>query len=50
MFSDTYTGMDGKYKIGLAYPALVNSSNGGYVGSIVVVMPASEFFKHFGNI
>ena len=43
VFSDTYTGLDGKYKIGLAYPVVVNSSKGGYAGSIVVVMPASEF-------
>ncbi len=50
VFSDTYTGMDGKHKIGMAYPVLVDGTKGGYVGSIVVVMPASEFFKHFGNI
>ncbi len=49
VFSDTYIGIDGKYKIGLAYPVIVNSTNGGYVGSVVVVMPAGEFFKHFGN-
>jgi signal transduction histidine kinase len=49
-FSDIYTGIDGKHKIGLAYPVVVNSTKGGHIGSIVVVMPASEFFKHFGNI
>ncbi len=50
VFSDTYTGIDGKHKIGLAYPVVVNSTKGGYAGSVVVVMPASEFFEHFGNI
>ena len=28
VFSDTYTGMDGKLKIGLAYPVVVNSTKG----------------------
>ena len=45
VFSDTYTGMDGKYKIGLAYPVRVNSSKGGYVGSIVVVCPQVNSLK-----
>ncbi len=50
VFSDTYIGRDGKYKIGLAYPVVVNNTREEHVGSIVVVIPASEFFKHFGNI
>ncbi len=50
VFSDTFIGMDGQYKIGLAYPVAVNNTKEGYVGSIVAVIPASEFFKHFGNI
>jgi hypothetical protein len=50
MFSDTYIGLDGKLKIGLAYPIVVNSAKEEYVGSIGIVVPAGEFFRHFGNI
>ncbi len=46
----TYIGVDRKYKIGFAYPVAVNNTKDGYIGSIVVVIPASEFFKLFGKM
>jgi signal transduction histidine kinase len=49
VFSDTFIGSDGKYKIALVQPILANNTKEGYIGSVGVVIPSIEFFKHFGN-
>jgi signal transduction histidine kinase len=49
VFSDTFIGSNGKYKIALFYPILANNATEGFIGSVGVVIPAVEFFKHFGN-
>ncbi len=51
VFSDGYKGIDGKYKIGITYPIIVNNNTKkDYIGLVGAVIPASKFFKHFGNI
>ncbi|MDQ6724287.1 MAG: sensor histidine kinase [Thermoproteota archaeon] len=50
VFSDGYFGVDGKYKIGIAYPIIGNNTKKEYIGLVGVVLPASEFFDDFGNI
>jgi hypothetical protein len=50
VFSDGYKGIDGKYKIGITYPIIVNNTKKDYIGLVGAVIPTSEFFKHFGNI
>jgi signal transduction histidine kinase len=51
VYSDGYKGIDGKYKIGITYPIIVNNNTKkDYIGLVGAVIPAIEFFKHFGNI
>ena len=50
VFSDGYKGIDGKFKIGITYPIIVNNTKKNYLGLVGAVIPASKFFKHFGNI
>lgn len=49
VFSDTFIGTNGKYKIALVHPILANSTTEGFIGSVGVVIPAIEYFEHFGN-
>ena len=39
VFSDTFIGTDGKYKIALVHPILANSTTEGFIGSVGVVIP-----------
>ena len=50
VFSDSFVGSNGKLKIALVYPILANNTKEGFIGSVGVIIPAIEFFKHFGNI
>jgi signal transduction histidine kinase len=50
VFSNGYVGKDGKFKIGISYPIIVNNTQKEYIGLVGVVIPTSSFFKHFGNI
>jgi signal transduction histidine kinase len=49
VFSDGFVGLDGKYRIGLAYP-IVNRETGEYVGLVGGVIPTESFFAKYGNI
>jgi hypothetical protein len=49
VFSNGYVGLDGNYRIGLAYP-IVNREKGEYNGLIGAVIPTESFFAHYGNI
>jgi hypothetical protein len=49
VFSNGYVGLDGNYRIGLAYP-IVNRETGEYNGLIGAVIPTESFFAHYGNI
>jgi signal transduction histidine kinase len=49
VFSDTFVGSNGKYKIALVHPILANNTKEGFIGSVGVIIPSIEFFNHFGN-
>jgi signal transduction histidine kinase len=49
VFSDGYIGLDGKFRIGLAYP-IINRETGEYVGLVGGVIPTESFFAKYGNI
>lgn len=51
VFSKGFIGADGKYRIAITYPIMVNNSKGlEYLGLAGVVIPTIEFFKHYGNV
>jgi signal transduction histidine kinase len=49
VFSNGFEGMDGKYRIALAYP-IVNKNTGQYLGIVGAAIPTISFFEHYGNI
>ncbi|HYX56226.1 MAG TPA: sensor histidine kinase [Nitrososphaeraceae archaeon] len=49
VFSNGFEGMDGKYRIALAYP-IVNKNTGQYLGLVGAAIPTISFFEHYGNI
>jgi len=49
VFSDGYTGLDGKFRIALACP-IINRETGDYVGLVGGVIPTESFFAKYGNI
>jgi signal transduction histidine kinase len=50
VFSNGYIGKDGNIKIGVSYPIIKNNTRKTFIGVVGVVISASNFFKHFGNI
>jgi signal transduction histidine kinase len=48
VFSDGYNGLDGKFRIALAYP-IINRETGEYVGLVGGVIPTESFFAKYGN-
>jgi signal transduction histidine kinase len=53
VFSDSFTGIDGKNKIAITYPILErngNASRTDYRGLVGVVMPTRDLFQFYGNI
>jgi signal transduction histidine kinase len=50
VLSNGYVGNDGKIKIGISYPIILNNTEKKYIGLVGVIIPVSNFFKHFGNI
>jgi signal transduction histidine kinase len=49
VFSNGFEGMDGTYRIALAYP-IVNKNTGQYLGLVGAAIPTIFFFEHYGNI
>ncbi len=50
-FSDGFVGADGRYRIAVTYPIVINNSSGTqYIGLVGVVIPTVEMFRHYGNI
>ncbi len=50
-FSDGFVGVDGRYRIAVTYPIIINSISGShYIGLVAVVIPTVELFRHYGNI
>jgi signal transduction histidine kinase len=49
IFSNGLKGEDGKYRIAISYP-VVNKSSTRYMGMIGALLPAVDFFQHYGNI
>jgi signal transduction histidine kinase len=50
VLSNGYVGNDGKIKIGISYPIILNNTEKKYIGLVGVIIPVSNLFKHFGNI
>src|SRR6185437_5497860 len=49
VFCSIFTGLDGKYRIGISYP-IVSMHTGQYIGIVGTVIPTESFFAHYGNI
>jgi signal transduction histidine kinase len=49
VFSNGFSGVDGNYKIAIAYP-IVGETSGEYLGLVGTLIPTIPFFEHFGNI
>lgn len=49
VYSDGFTGIDGKYRIVITYP-ITSVDDGHYIGTVVANLPTTEFFKNYGNV
>jgi signal transduction histidine kinase len=49
IFSNGYTGLDGKYRIAISYP-IINRETREYIGLVGFSVPAAQLFEHYGNI
>ena len=49
VYSDGFTGIDGKYRIVITYP-ITSVDDGHYIGTVVANLPTVEFFKNYGNV
>jgi len=49
VYSDGFTGIDGKYRIVITYPK-TSVDDGHYIGTVVANLPTIEFFKNYGNV
>jgi hypothetical protein len=49
VYSDGFTGKDGKYRIVITYP-ITSVDDGHYIGTVVANLPTIEFFKNYGNV
>lgn len=49
VYSNGFTGIDGKYRIVITYP-ITSLEDGHYIGTVVANLPTIEFFKNYGNV
>src|SRR5919109_686528 len=49
VYSNGFTGIDGKYRIVITYP-ITSMEDGDYIGTVVANLPTIEFFKNYGNV
>lgn len=49
VYSNGFTGIDGKYRIVITYP-IQSMEDGHYIGTVVANLPTVEFFKNYGNV
>ena len=49
VYSNGFTGIDGKYGIVITYP-ITSMKDGHYIGTVVANLPTIEFFKNYGNV
>jgi len=49
VYSNGFTGIDGKYRIVITYP-ITSVEDGHYIGTVVANLPTIEFFKNYGNV
>jgi signal transduction histidine kinase len=49
IFSNGYAGLDGKYRISIAYP-IINRETRQYMGIVGFSVPSVQLFEHYGNI
>ena len=49
IFSNGYTGFDGRYRIAISYP-IINRETRQYIGVVGFSVPAAQLFEHYGNI
>jgi signal transduction histidine kinase len=49
VYSNGFTGIDGKYRIVITYP-IISLDDGHYIGTVVANLPTIEFFKNYGNV
>ena len=51
VISDLFLGIDGKNRIAMTYPIVINNMSGSFYNGLVgAVIPTSEFFNFYGNI
>ena len=51
VISDMFLGIDGKYRIAMTYPIVINNVSGSFYNGLVgAVIPTSEFFNFYGNV
>jgi len=49
VYSNGFTGIDGKYRIAITYP-IVSLVDGHYIGTAIASLPTIDFFKTYGNV
>jgi len=49
VYSDGFTGIDGKYRIVITYP-IISIDDAHYIGTVVANLPTIEFFENYGNV
>jgi signal transduction histidine kinase len=49
IYSNGFTGIDGKYRIAITYP-IVSLADGHYIGTAIADLPTIDFFKTYGNV
>jgi signal transduction histidine kinase len=49
VFSNGFTGIDGKYRIAITYP-IVSVIDGHYIGTAIANLPTIDYFKTYGNV
>ena len=49
VYSDGFTGIDGKYRIAITYP-IISLNDGHYIGTVVADLPTIELFENYGNV
>ena len=49
VYSNGFTGIDGKYRIAITYP-IVSLADGHYIGTAIAYLPTIDFFKTYGNV
>jgi len=49
VYSNGFTGIDGKYRIAITYP-IVSVIDGHYIGTAIANLPTIDYFKTYGNV